>query len=213
LIAAGYKNACAIFGVDGLRWEWVTARRVVFCFDYDAAGERWRQQAWDGILRGKEIFYLPKEIYASYKDLNEVWVATGKLDIGEWNDISDNIKTSIRSNDIKISTQSAEKELIQVIKSLLINKPLLGGTIDLTEEMKRELEKRGLTAATKGICIAMDESSYKGWKSQRDIVGRYRVYMIDDILNAFPEIQQNTTRRYVETLPEKVKELAARVET
>jgi len=101
LIAAGYKNACAIFGVDGLRWEWVTARRVVFCFDYDVAGERWRQQAWDGILRGKEIFYLPKEIYAGCKDLNEVWVATGKLDIGEWNDISDNIKTSIRSKDTK----------------------------------------------------------------------------------------------------------------
>jgi hypothetical protein len=212
LIAAGYKDACAVFGVDGLRWEWVTARRVVFCFDHDTAGERWKQQAWDGILRGKKIFYLPKEIYACYKDLNEVWVATGKLDIGEWNDISDNIKTSIQSsdietsthiqsNDIKTSTRSAEKELIQAIESLLINKPLLGGVIELTEEMKRALKDRGLTSATKGICIAMDESSYEGWKFQRDIDGYYSVYMIRDILNAFPEIQQN--KRYTETLPER----------
>jgi hypothetical protein len=209
MIAAGYKDACAVFGVDGLRWEWVTARRVVFCFDHDTAGERWKQQAWDGILRGKKIFYLPKEIYASYKDLSEVWVATGKLDIGEWNDISDNIKTPIQSDNIKTSTQSAEKELIQAIESLLINKPLLGGAIELTEEMKRALRNRGLTSATKGICIAMDESSYKGWKSQRDIDGHYRIYMISDILNAFPEIQQN--KRYAETLPEKIKELAVGV--
>ena len=84
LMAAGYSDAVAIFGVDGLRWEWVKARRVVFCLDRDAAGERWRELAWEGILRGKEVYFLPPAAYAGYKDLNEAWVATGQLDIGAW---------------------------------------------------------------------------------------------------------------------------------
>lgn len=84
LMAAGYPNAVAIFGVDGLRWEWVKAGRVVFCLDQDEAGERWRELAWEGILSGKEVYFLPKEVYAGYKDLNEAWVAIGRLDIGAW---------------------------------------------------------------------------------------------------------------------------------
>ncbi len=83
LMAAGY-NAVAIFGVTGLRWEWVKAKRVVFCLDRDAAGERWRELAWEGILRGKEVYFLPHAVYRGYKDLNEVWVATKRLDIGAW---------------------------------------------------------------------------------------------------------------------------------
>lgn len=84
LITAGYKDACAIFGVDGLRWEWVKSKRVVFCFDQDKAGQNWKNFALEGTLRGKEIFWLPYEIYGSYKDLNEVWMANGMLNIGEW---------------------------------------------------------------------------------------------------------------------------------
>lgn len=84
LITAGYKNACAIFGVDGLRWEWIKSKRIVFCLDQDKAGENWRKLAWEGILRGKEIFWLPPKVYGNHKDLNEVWMATGKLDIGNW---------------------------------------------------------------------------------------------------------------------------------
>jgi len=86
LMAAGHKEACAVFGVDGLRWEWVKARRVVFCFDQDAAGGKWRDLAWEGVLRGKAVYFLPEQVYAGYKDLNEVWVATKRLDIGEWED-------------------------------------------------------------------------------------------------------------------------------
>lgn len=84
LITVGYQNACAIFGVFGLRWEWVQAKRIVFCLDQDQAGENWRKLAWEGVLRGKEVFWLPPEVYGGYKDLNEVWMATGKLDIGNW---------------------------------------------------------------------------------------------------------------------------------
>ncbi len=84
LIAAGYKDACAIFGVNGLRWEWVQAKWVVFCLDQDAAGGKWRELAWEGVLRGKEVYFLPSSVYEGYKDLNEVWMATGKLDIGGW---------------------------------------------------------------------------------------------------------------------------------
>jgi hypothetical protein len=83
LITVGYRDACAIFGVDGLRWEWITARRIVFCLDQDKAGENWKKFAWEAVLRGKEAFWLPPEVYGGYKDLNEVWMATGKLDIGD----------------------------------------------------------------------------------------------------------------------------------
>lgn len=83
LIAAGYKEACAIMGVDGLRWEWVRAQQVVFCMDPDQGGARWKEIAREGILRGKEIHFLPESFYSGYEDLNALWVAAGRLDIGE----------------------------------------------------------------------------------------------------------------------------------
>jgi len=82
LIAAGYKDACAIFGVDGLRWEWVRAQRVVFCMDPDQGGSRWKESAREGILRGKEIHFLPESFYEGHEDLNALWIATGRLDLG-----------------------------------------------------------------------------------------------------------------------------------
>lgn len=85
LICAGYQDSCAIFGVDGLRWEWVKSDRIVFCLDQDQAGQsKWRQMAFAGVLRGKKIFFLPADAYHGHKDLNELWVATGKIDIGDW---------------------------------------------------------------------------------------------------------------------------------
>jgi hypothetical protein len=84
LLAAGYTGACAIFGVDGLRWEWVTAKCMVLCLDQDRAGEHWRALAWEGVLRGKEVYWLPVEVYGGQKDLNEIWMATGRIEIGEW---------------------------------------------------------------------------------------------------------------------------------
>lgn len=85
LMAAGYPNAVAIFGVDGLRWTWFRAvRRLVFALDLDERGrEAWRQLAWNAVLRGKEVFSLPAEVYAGRKDLNEAWAKMGRLEIGE----------------------------------------------------------------------------------------------------------------------------------
>jgi hypothetical protein len=87
LLAAGY-DACAIFGVNGLRWPWVKAQVVVFGFDQDGAGEGWRDLAYQGTLLGKEVYFLPQETYANHNDLNAAWVATGQLDIGEWKETS-----------------------------------------------------------------------------------------------------------------------------
>lgn len=101
LIAAGHKEACAIFGVDGLRWEWVKARRVVFCLDQDAAGGKWRELAWEGVLRGKEVYFLPEQVYSGHKDLNEAWVATGRLDIGGWEDPTSAGKDSSEGVELK----------------------------------------------------------------------------------------------------------------
>ena len=89
LIAAGYPNACAIFGVNGLYWEWVKARTMVFCMDQDAAGQQWRQLATVAIMRGIQVKFLEAEAYEGHKDLNELWAATGEIDIIEpgWIDL------------------------------------------------------------------------------------------------------------------------------
>jgi DNA primase len=90
LVAAGHtkpqvRDASAIFGLNGLRWGWVKAKQIVFAFDRDTAGDKWKELAWQGKLLGKEVYFLPPEAYGQHKDLNEAWVATGHLDIGEWN--------------------------------------------------------------------------------------------------------------------------------
>ncbi len=83
LIAAGYTNAVAIFGVNGLRWDWVKAKRLVFCLDQDQAGQQWKDLAWyASVVLGKEAYFLPKEAYGGCKDLNEAWAKYGHLDIG-----------------------------------------------------------------------------------------------------------------------------------
>lgn len=85
LMAAGHMNTCAIFGLDGLRWEWIKAKRIVFALDQDQPGQRaWQELAQEGMLRGFEVYFLPAPVYAGYKDLNEAWVATGRLEIGDW---------------------------------------------------------------------------------------------------------------------------------
>ncbi len=83
LLAAGYE-ACAIFGVDGLRWPWVKAPTIAFGFDQDQAGDSWRELACQATLLGIEVYFLPRETYAGFKDLNEVWVANKHLALGEW---------------------------------------------------------------------------------------------------------------------------------
>jgi len=82
LLAAGYE-ACAIFAVDGLRWPWVKAPTIAFGFDQDQAGDSWRELACQATLLGIEVYFLPRETYAGFKDLNEVWVANKHLALGE----------------------------------------------------------------------------------------------------------------------------------
>lgn len=82
LLAAGYP-AVALFGLAGLRWPWVKARRVIFAFDADGPGRAGlNKQARAAVLLGKEVYFLGAEAYQGHKDLNEAWAATGRLDLG-----------------------------------------------------------------------------------------------------------------------------------
>lgn len=85
LITAGYSNAVAIFGIDGIRWPWFRrVRRIIFALDADTRGqEAWRELAKEAVLRGKEVFYVPQEVYRGCKDLNEVWIKFRQLDVGK----------------------------------------------------------------------------------------------------------------------------------
>lgn len=84
LVMAGYDAACAIFGTSGLRWNWIRARRVILCFDQDAAGQRWQALAYEGTVRGKEVYWLPADVYGGHKDLNAVWTANGSIELADW---------------------------------------------------------------------------------------------------------------------------------
>lgn len=110
LMAAGYHDAVAIFGVDGLRWEWVKAKRVVFCLDQDEAGERWRDLAWEGVLRGKEAYFLPPAAYGGHKDLNEAWMAAGRLDIGAWEEPGWDIGGAVDRKEPQISGETGAEQ-------------------------------------------------------------------------------------------------------
>lgn len=138
LMAAGHKDACAIFGVDGLRWEWVKAERLVFCFDQDLAGERWRELAWEGTLRGKEIYFLLKEVFGGYKDLNEAWVALGKLEIGPWPEPFPCIQDTSSGN--KEPTPNTRKLRLET------ERPQAGGAGDVMEGARTTVFARGLSA-------------------------------------------------------------------
>lgn len=83
LLAAGVSRATAIFGVAGWRWEWAReARRLVFAFDADQAGSRWRELAWEAVMRGKEVAFVPPEALGGCKDVNEAW-GKGVLGVGK----------------------------------------------------------------------------------------------------------------------------------
>lgn len=82
LIAAGYRRAVAIFGVNGWRWEWARGvRQLVFAMDADRAGAKWRELARQAVLRGQQVAYLSAEAYGGYKDASDAWAA-GVLRIG-----------------------------------------------------------------------------------------------------------------------------------
>lgn len=82
LMAAGIPNAAAVFGVSGIRWEWLRAcRRVVLAFDADDAGRRAiTEQARQAALRGVSVSYVTPEELGGAKDIAEAW-ANGTLQL------------------------------------------------------------------------------------------------------------------------------------
>lgn len=75
LLAAGASRVVAIFGVGGWRWEWAErTSELIFAFDADQAGSRWRDLAWQAVLRGKKVSTLDPSTFEGCKDINEAWV-------------------------------------------------------------------------------------------------------------------------------------------
>lgn len=74
LLAAGAEQAVAIFGVAGWRWPWARASELIFAFDADEAGMRWRDIAWQAVLRGKQVSTFEPTRLQGCKDINEAWV-------------------------------------------------------------------------------------------------------------------------------------------
>ena len=83
LICAGYPNTIALFGVNNIPWDWIQAKRLIFCLDNDATGSKvLHDLALQAVLRGKQVLYLDKSVYRGLKDLNEVWCQYRTLDLG-----------------------------------------------------------------------------------------------------------------------------------
>jgi DNA primase len=84
LMAAGHDRSIAIFGVNGWRWEWIRLpRQLVFAFDADQAGAKWRELARQATILGKKVAFITPEDYGGHKDVNEAWKA-GVLAVGDW---------------------------------------------------------------------------------------------------------------------------------
>ena len=82
LIAAGKPNVSAVFGTYGLRWDSIRARNICIGFDPDQIGrEAWEKVMDDGVSHGKKMFYLKKEMFQGYKDLNELWQHRREINI------------------------------------------------------------------------------------------------------------------------------------
>lgn len=75
LMAAGALRVVAIFGVTGWRWEWFRkVRELVFAFDADEAGGKWRALAHEAVLRGRTVSFIPPASLGGCKDVNEAWM-------------------------------------------------------------------------------------------------------------------------------------------
>jgi DNA primase len=74
LMAAGIPNVACVFGVAGIRWEWIKARKVVLAFDADTAGRAAIETAAkQAHLRGIEVAYLTADELGGAKDVSEAW--------------------------------------------------------------------------------------------------------------------------------------------
>jgi hypothetical protein len=75
LIASGVTNAVAVFGLNGIRWDWLkNVKRIVLCFDFDESGlKAIKEQAEQALLRGIEVLAITKEELGGANDLAEAW--------------------------------------------------------------------------------------------------------------------------------------------
>lgn len=146
LIAAGHENSCAIFGNTGLsnKWQWVKAKILIFCFDNDSGGEKWKQLAAEAILNGKKVYFLEQECYQGFKDLNEVWMKTGKIEVGDLPELPDEQdKTEEPSSEVAPSSHH-EESFLSTFPELTVLNSAEGELDDLlqglspTERAKRE---------------------------------------------------------------------------
>lgn len=83
LIEAGYPTAVAVFGINGLRLEWLKAKTVVFAMDQDEAGAEWRKMAARVRMMGKKVYWIEPAAYQREKDLAAAWAKYRALPIGE----------------------------------------------------------------------------------------------------------------------------------
>lgn len=76
LIEAGYDRTVAIFGINGMRWEWSgPVDEIVMALDADETGMKNRvEMGRQGALRGKRIWFLDDEVLGGASDLNEAWI-------------------------------------------------------------------------------------------------------------------------------------------
>ena len=75
LMASGVTNAIAVFGLNGIRWDWLkNVKRIILCFDFDESGlKAIKEQAEQALLRGIEVLAITKEELGGANDLAEAW--------------------------------------------------------------------------------------------------------------------------------------------
>ena len=75
LIAFGIPNAIAVFGLNGIRWDWLkNTKRIVLCFDIDDSGfKAIKEQAAQAQLRGIEVLAITRDELGGATDIAEAW--------------------------------------------------------------------------------------------------------------------------------------------
>lgn len=76
LMAAGIPHAVAVFGVQGIRWNWLppSVRRLVLAFDVDETGRKAiLEHAPQAILRGLDVLQVMPDELGGAKDIAEAW--------------------------------------------------------------------------------------------------------------------------------------------
>lgn len=107
LLECGY-NAVAIFGLSGLRPNWIKARNIIFAMDQDAAGESWKKIAYQVRLLGKRVMWLNESAYRGCKDLSETLMTYGMIELPE-----------IGTNSITLAMREAAVSTSETKESLL----------------------------------------------------------------------------------------------